>query len=670
MDAKIQHTKVIKASIQHLGWSDEYKEALEKLVRTVHLITTHTYLFSRFIFIHEKEADEAFDLRPFINARFFQEVFASLTTRRTQNSTRTAAQILVYQAVINRHLPRYMQVSGYALQMLPNSQQIAQYEATKICTAYINNIQERYGAHLRSVLNNRLKHKTFPHRPLLGHFKRLYALPRDQREEGLNALLQSEASLQQWCAAHAQHGRVITATDIAKMYASLCCTREVLQPVFAHYAVEYAYRQNSIYYDIKANTIDHMNAFWRLSTVSQILDDNAFQVFPVRTSWIPCYMQIDTKILYQHILKQASLVGEPKMEVWARVVDLQRKIFKPRGEERFEGSIFTDGVGVSVLRQNFPSGKNARTTKRKQRKEDSKETGIDAIKAEDKQRLVFIDPNRRDLLYCMAYNSTAAQKQTYRYTLNQRNKEMRLKKYRAIRDRAKTPTIIELETALSQYKHKTLDRGDFEDYLQHRANMERDLLDFYAITFSHSGHPLHRKLKLGSKIQADRSDRRLAQSLKAHFGADVQLVMGDWSSPHQRFHQPSRGIGMRNMLRKAGFAVFVLDEHKTSKVFLSRLIHKHKLLLITLKTKKVCNTCLQPSLETFRDRRNPRPFQRHKRPITRVHGLLRCTTEACKMQQEQHHRLWNRDLVSVCNYRTIVDHQLAHGVRHPAFARA
>ena len=42
MDAGIQHTKVIKGSVQHLGWSDEYKEALEELVRT-----THTYLFSR-----------------------------------------------------------------------------------------------------------------------------------------------------------------------------------------------------------------------------------------------------------------------------------------------------------------------------------------------------------------------------------------------------------------------------------------------------------------------------------------------------------------------------------------------------------------------------------------------------------------------------------------------
>ena len=340
MEADVQKTKVIKASIQHLGWGDDYKPALETLVRTVHYLTTHTYLFSRFIFIREKKEDDAFDLRPFLQARFFQEVFASLTTRRVSNSAKTAAQVLMYQTLIQRHLPTYMEASGFTQQHLPASQQIAQYEATKICTAYVNNLKERYGARLRSVLNSLLKHKTFPHRPLLGHFKSLYALPRADREAAMDGLLESEQTLHQWCMAHG--GVDAAAVDVDALHFRLSHVRELLSAVFSHYAPDYAYQQNNLYYDIKADPIEHANAFWRLGAVSQILELKSFQVFPVRTSWIPCYMQIDTKILYTHILKQPSLADQPKMEIWARVVDIQRKILKPRGEERFEGSIFTE----------------------------------------------------------------------------------------------------------------------------------------------------------------------------------------------------------------------------------------------------------------------------------------------------------------------------------------
>ncbi|KAJ2593213.1 hypothetical protein H4R99_006163, partial [Coemansia sp. RSA 1722] len=111
-----------------------------------------------------------------------------------------------------------------------------------------------------------------------------------------------------------------------------------------------------------------------------------------------------------------------------------------------------------------------------------------------------------------------------------------------------------------------------------------------------------------------------------------------WDLP--RFHEPIRGVGMRRMLWQQGFEVYLLDEYLTS---------------------KTCPKCNQKSLENFRYARNPRPRKRSKYPTVRVHGLLRCTSEACTKvvirdsEQTKWHRMWNRDLAAVLNFKTILE---------------
>ncbi|KAI9230296.1 MAG: hypothetical protein DHS80DRAFT_12528, partial [Piptocephalis tieghemiana] len=51
----------------------------------------------------------------------------------------------------------------------------------------------------------------------------------------------------------------------------------------------------------------------------------------------------------------------------------------------------------------------------------------------------------------------------------------------------------------------------------------------------------------------------LARHLREKFGPNAVLVMGGWSSPHARYHEPIRGKGMREMLRKKGFQVYLVD---------------------------------------------------------------------------------------------------------------
>ena len=265
---------------------------------------------------------------------------------------------------------------------------------------------------------------------------------------------------------------------------------------------------------------------------------------------------------------------------------------------------------------------------------------------EDLDKLVLIDPGRRDLLYCMKYTSTAEEKQVYRYTANQRAKETKIRRYKKIRARVKPAEVQEAENMLTNHPLRTLDPISFNDYLRARATV-KDLL------FSHYGNensaPLFRKLKLSSYIRNQQSETLLAKNLRRNFGDDAKLVIGNWSGAHQRYHAPQKGIGMRKMLRKKGFDVTVIDEYKTS---------------------KICPCCHKESLENFLVRQNPRPYRRTENPTVTVHGLLRCTTEDClEAVDRTRRRLWNRDLVATLNFRHIIHGHVFEEGRPERFCR-
>ena len=61
-------------------------------------------------------------------------------------------------------------------------------------------------------------------------------------------------------------------------------------------------------------------------------------------------------------------------------------------------------------------------------------------------------------------------------------------------------------------------------------------------------------------------DKRLVKNLKSKFGEDSVLILGDWSAPTVKYHEPIRNKGMIRMLMKNGFGVYLINEFKTSSV--------------------------------------------------------------------------------------------------------
>ncbi|CEG67940.1 hypothetical protein RMATCC62417_04284 [Rhizopus microsporus] len=77
---------------------------------------------------------------------------------------------------------------------------------------------------------------------------------------------------------------------------------EALQPVFNAYYEGYNFGQQGLYYDVKRNPVNHFMAFYQLSRLFERLGLPVFNCFPLRGSWYPRYVTIDSKILCQNIL--------------------------------------------------------------------------------------------------------------------------------------------------------------------------------------------------------------------------------------------------------------------------------------------------------------------------------------------------------------------------------
>jgi hypothetical protein len=136
-------------------------------------------------------------------------------------------------------------------------------------------------------------------------------------------------------------------------------------------------------------------------------------------------MTIDTMILNNHILKNSKRSKLDKAYIWGKVLNLSSKPFKgqgPNNSVQFRGTIMTDGIGVSIIKQNFNTSKGGTSNPKKATSVEKDFKYVEQIPKEQlldtAGKCVSINPGRRDLLYCMHENSTVNNRNVYRYTRN------------------------------------------------------------------------------------------------------------------------------------------------------------------------------------------------------------------------------------------------------------
>ncbi|CEP17069.1 hypothetical protein [Parasitella parasitica] len=692
----------IKTTIKGI-WKYDYRQPLYDLVHTTNLLVTHTYAFTKYIFLKELAIDENFAFNELVTKDFFVEVFLSLVSAKVRNSERLKDTTKRYRSLIGKHKDAYFEDAKYTPISLAYAQQIALYECAKVQTAYFNNMKAHFGNRLRALINKLFKKK-----------EKVESLTKEMKTNnfGIKEIKQAiRKNVYQPCN---QVKLAITKKNMPE--AGLLDDKSVTQlnEFFSMYAVDYAFQKESIFYDVAANPEKHFKAFYKLAELSENNQVKPFACFPLRTSFIPSYMTLDAKIIHHHILKNKKVLKmEDKFEAWGRVVNLEKKAFKQQGIEkslRFQGTLETDGVGVSIIKQSTETNRKSPSTKTQV--DDVKTKHIEELDRAELNstvgRCVLIDPGRRDIMYCMKEGSTVEERQNLIYTKNSRLKCSR--HFKQLRKRNQPSVVREAELTLSRFKSKTVNLNNFVEYAKARASVQKTLYDYYGNEtrtpttryFPQSEFDFHvdqrgnlyygnlfvvrirgffprpefesedisissqiyvnylqtmllqkhvserlddsmksevqdlarmmyerpqekrykvtitailerlqllpfRKMKFSSRLYYEQSEQKLVHGLKEKFGNDAILVFGDWSAPNSKNQEPTVNKGLIKMLKKNGFPVYLINEYKTS---------------------SYCPAC-ESELEQFKHVRNPRPYQRNKRPTVLRHGLLRCKNFLC-----------------------------------------
>jgi hypothetical protein len=468
-------------------------------VNKVNTITTHTYAFIKYIFLGEMKNNDDFELSTFINKPFFMEVFLSLVDRQIRDGVKSGSGMSTlktvtrsYRDLIAKHKEQYIQYSAYVPQKLTHAQQSADYECTKIHTAYLNNIKARFGDRFRQVMNLICNKK-----------KKSEEIQQKMKaarhaDEAIKELIKNSVTIP--CA---NVKRAVARKELPKDGFLKKNEKSLVESILTTYPSDYSFLQSSIYYDVKANPLQHMKAFFKLGQLLKTLTldkqtgkHKSFVVFPLRTSFVPAYITVDTMIMNYHILGSKSF-KEEKSAIWQKILNMKYRALKKQNALIFQGMILTDGVGATILKQNFDSGRRRKNDsdeyasgsssgKRKAatKKDDAKEE-FEYIEGLGKEKLkkiegrcVLIDPGRRDILYCMDESSTVSDKRIFRFTKNQRSKKSRRLRY--LRNQLKPDRVKTAELELSKVPSATIDIEQFVKYLEVRRVAGEKLCKYYS----------------------------------------------------------------------------------------------------------------------------------------------------------------------------------------------
>ncbi|KAG1040758.1 hypothetical protein G6F43_012222 [Rhizopus delemar] len=434
----------IKTTVKNI-WKPAYLQPLYDLVHTTNLLVTHTFAFTKYIYLQELAANENFELNNFVTKDFFVEVFLSLVLSKGGKSTRLKDTTKNYRRLISKYKEAYFEDASYSPTNLPYAQQIALYECTKIQTAYYNNIKAHFGNRLRSLINKLFKKK-----------EKVESLRGEMQANKSSSKVIKEAIRKTIYRPCNRVKLAIAKKEMPEVSLLDDQSRTQFNDFLSSYPEDYTFQKNSIYYDVMASPKNHFKAFLRLAQLSEAEQTKQFACFPLRSTFIPCYMTLDSKIIHYHILKsKKNPKTGSKFETWGAAVDLNKKAFKNQGFQkslRFQGTLETDGVGVSIIKQNTDTSRKSPKPNTEKKVDGNQTEHIEGLtQAELKSnegKCVLIDPGRQDLMHCMKETSTVEEKQTLIFTKNNRSKCSR--HFRYLRKNTQPFVVQKAEAVLSR----------------------------------------------------------------------------------------------------------------------------------------------------------------------------------------------------------------------------
>lgn len=403
------------------------------------------------------------------------------------------------------------------------------------------------------------------------------------------------------------------------------------------------YQKDNLYYDLQSNPQDYLPCMIRMMKEVEKDKIMIYNVFPMRNDIIMKSIKLDTTTLVHLLFTQKQgnktdylLEGNLKKyenEIWEFFFRTERQCFK-KPKYTFHHMIETDGVSCSILMlRNDLIGKRIPNIKVGSYTEQYIDELTDYTNIKNK-KIVAIDPNKADILYCVDDDNKDANE--FRYTQNSIRKECKIKKYAKIilefkKEKIDEKTIIEYETELSKLNRKTLIIKDFKEYIKKKSEINNKLFKFYE-------KYIFRKLKLNSYINRKKHEQKMINNFKKIFGKpeEVIITIGDWEQKKQmKYKEPTKGVGMRKLFRQNNYKVYLVDEFRTSCMC------------------SICKTEIG-RCKKFQIRKNPKPY---KSGNILVHGLISCKN--C-------FNVWNRDVNGATNIYRIAKNAI-NGLERPKY---
>lgn len=332
-------------------------------------------------------------------------------------------------------------------------------------------------------------------------------------------------------------------------------------------------------YNLKTKPFMFLKSLIYMNKHLQEIGMNGFNCFTLQTTNIPRYVEFDTSVILELLGKAGTTnsnnIESLKNEVWNKYFRIQKTALKsstPNSIYKFNGSVKTDGISVSIsyaLHLNFENGltikKNQRYKKGniKQLKIDQKIKKskiefpyLDELSKEEFNNLktkkkVYIDPGKNDIVYCMDDNNNCVT-----YSNIRRNKETKRNHFQRIRNKINEP-VKQLETEFSKYSRKTYDFKEFMEYVKEKSKLNN-------LTRDHYSQPIFRNLRFRSYCLTKSSEDKFVNQMKKTYGDDIVLMYGDKNIGKQlRNFISTPMIGFKRKLKKH-FKVYNVDEFRTS----------------------------------------------------------------------------------------------------------
>ncbi|KAJ2713075.1 hypothetical protein H4R19_002432 [Coemansia spiralis] len=322
-------TEVVKVPLVSVLRDTAFLGPIRAHVEKVHQLTTHAYQLARYILLREMPRAN-FDATKYVDKTFFKEAFMCLMAR-VEGTVKEST--LERRKLVKKHIEAYMALAKIEPVPFPNGSGSADYEAERMYTAYCNNVSQHLGDYLRAAVNRLLMTK-FRSDQLRQDMKARRCQPAEIREAVWQQIMLPAKQAKQ---AVFRRQFCLGQLDVD--------TRQRLQPlaaVFAAYPAAYEFVDDDIEADSHKHPEQHFRAFLELAKLFQSIDSRAaphngghvmpgkhgqmapaddgqqaptkhaegakgkcgrvFQVFPLRTSWVPAHAHINIPILCTQIL--------------------------------------------------------------------------------------------------------------------------------------------------------------------------------------------------------------------------------------------------------------------------------------------------------------------------------------------------------------------------------